>query len=87
MLKKCFFFKKCIFFDKKHYNAPNGNTGMLFILIKTAYPGSALKIIQDYASLDKFSCEMTKLSIKEFKKFLFSKKLFFLQTSRIYVIR
>ena len=37
--------------------------------------------LENYASLDKFSWEMTKLSIKEFKKLLFSKKLFFLQTS------
>jgi hypothetical protein len=51
------------------------------ILIKTIYAGSALKIRQNYASLDKFSLEMTKLSIKEFQKLLLSKKLFFLQTS------
>ena len=67
IFKRLYFeFFAIVYLEKIHgkrWAAPLRND---FILIKTIYAGSALKIRQNYASLDKFSLEMTKLSIKEF---------------------
>ena len=63
IFKKLYFeFFAIVFLEKMHRMSLRHD----FILIKTIYAGSALKIRQNYASLDKFSLEMTKLSIKEF---------------------
>ena len=68
MIFKKFYFEvfATVYLEKMHgkrWAAPLRND---IILIKTIYAGSAKKIRQNYASLDKFGREMTKLSKKEF---------------------
>ena len=65
-IKFNFEFFAIVFLEKMHrkrWAAPLRND---FILIKTIYAGSALKIRQFNVSLVKFGWEMTKLSTKEF---------------------